>query len=860
MNHPKTTKRTVVVATGAILASATLLAPTPLAAGSPDPIGPDVIVGELYDTLHFGRVGDIHAFAVGTDPCNVGDERVSWVAYTNQHPVWCQNLYKLVDGRFRQIGMSWMSHGFYAVSQNTCGECTDHTDGTELGVGCSGCCGSAYMNGMQGNMSMRSDVNAHTGDFPYPWSAPQPEETIGKRIQVHDTDIDPDLNENALYFIEGHFIAADDAAAGNGNNGATYRRVTVEDSETQEYTLDLQDATERGRPAIRAWKDNDPTVVETDVQVPDEGMFIASAKATEVEGGLWHYEYAVFNLNSDRSAGSFTVPVPPGAAIQNIGFHDIDYHSGEIYDGTDWEAVRTESAITWATEPYGQNPNANALRFSTLYNFWFDAGGIPTSTQATIGLFRPGVLTEVHAETIGPVSPAIDCNENGIEDVCDVVCAPACPGSCGGSSDCNGNLVPDECEPDCNGNGIADECDIANCLPGQLWCSDCNGNLLPDTCDTDENYNGIPDECETLGPDLIIADLYEVFRWGRVGDITAYSVGVHSCNLGDERVSWISYTDAHPVCGQGMFRLKDGHFEQIGLGWMWHGFYAVSQSFCGPCNDPTDGTALGIGCSNQESAYKHGIQGNMSRRSDVNAFTADFPYPWEAPEPEETIGKRIQVHDSDLDPELNSGALYFVEAQHLAADDMAAGKGRNNASHRLVTVSENQDDVFFLRLVELEPVVQGKVDSDFRQVIKDRRTEYDKNCLISPPDAIFGKFDPDNYVPQSVDTDVETLTGMPVSPGVVTGKARVILRAAADQQVLAGEILVAPFTDPGWTPYFVTAAAIVMDQGGILSHGSIVAREYGIPAVVNVGFATQIIKTGQTIEVDGNRGTIKILQ
>lgn len=175
-------------------------------------------------------------------------------------------------------------------------------------------------------------------------------------------------------------------------------------------------------------------------------------------------------------------------------------------------------------------------------------------------------------------------------------------------------------------------------------------------------------------------------------------------------------------------------------------------------------------------------------------------------------------------------------------------------------VLENQDDAFFLKLAELEPVARGEVDSDFRQVIKDRRTEYDKNCLIHPPDVIFGKFEPDNYVPESVDSDVETLTGMPVSPGVVTGKARVILRADADQQVLAGEILVAPFTDPGWTPYFVTAAAIVMDQGGILSHGSIVAREYGIPAVVNVGFATQIIKTGQKIEVDGNRGTIKILQ
>jgi pyruvate,water dikinase len=175
-------------------------------------------------------------------------------------------------------------------------------------------------------------------------------------------------------------------------------------------------------------------------------------------------------------------------------------------------------------------------------------------------------------------------------------------------------------------------------------------------------------------------------------------------------------------------------------------------------------------------------------------------------------------------------------------------------------VLKNQDDVFFLRLEEIEPVARNKADFDVHQVIKDRRTEYDKNSLISPPDVIFGKFDPDKYVPKPVDTDVEELTGLPVSPGVVTGKARVILRADSDQQVLAGEILVAPFTDPGWTPYFVTAAAIVMDQGGILSHGSIVAREYGIPAVVNVGSGTKIIKTGQTIKVDGNQGIVKILQ
>jgi pyruvate,water dikinase len=87
----------------------------------------------------------------------------------------------------------------------------------------------------------------------------------------------------------------------------------------------------------------------------------------------------------------------------------------------------------------------------------------------------------------------------------------------------------------------------------------------------------------------------------------------------------------------------------------------------------------------------------------------------------------------------------------------------------------------------------------------------------------------------------------------------VILRADTNEQLQAGEILVAPFTDAGWTPYFVPAAGIVIEQGGLLSHGSIIAREYGIPAVVNVGHATRILQTGQTLRVDGNRGIVAIL-
>ena len=170
------------------------------------------------------------------------------------------------------------------------------------------------------------------------------------------------------------------------------------------------------------------------------------------------------------------------------------------------------------------------------------------------------------------------------------------------------------------------------------------------------------------------------------------------------------------------------------------------------------------------------------------------------------------------------------------------------------------DDVFFLRLDEISPVVQGSADFDIRKAIATRRAEYDSNCLITPPDVVFGIFDPDRCFAPEPDESAEVLHGLAVSPGIVTGKARVILRADTDEHLLANEILVAPFTDPGWTPYFVPAAAIVMDEGGMISHGSIIAREYGIPAVVNVGGATRIIKTGQTIQVDGNRGVVTILQ
>ncbi|MBU0719376.1 MAG: hypothetical protein KJ749_14105 [Planctomycetes bacterium] len=361
-------------------------------------IGPDVIVANLQEVLHYGSVGDVHAYAIGTDACNIGDERASWIAGTNEHPVIVQNLYRLKDDRFEQVGMSWVKHGFYAVSWDTCGECLDPTDGTELGVGCSDPY-SAGLNGVQTNMSLRSDVNAHTGYFPYPWTAPAPEPVIGKRLQVHATDLDPALNEGALYFLQGHYVMADDAAAGNNDNNASYRPATV----SAAFAVTPVGSTQPGDPAVRAWQDTDPSVTEVAIRVPDEGLFILAGKATDLGAGTWRYSYALQNLNSDRSGRSFTVPLPYGdAAISNIGFHDVDYHSGEIYDLTDWTAVVEDGAITWSTEQFEFNANANALRFSTLYNFYFDANVAPGTAKITLGLFKPGTPTAVTALTVGP--------------------------------------------------------------------------------------------------------------------------------------------------------------------------------------------------------------------------------------------------------------------------------------------------------------------------------------------------------------------------------------------------------------------------------------------------------------------------
>ncbi len=114
------------------------------------------------------------------------------------------------------------------------------------------------------------------------------------------------------------------------------------------------------------------------------------------------------------------------------------------------------------------------------------------------------------------------------------------------------------------------------------------------------------------------------------------------------------------------------------------------------------------------------------------------------------------------------------------------------------------------------------------------------------------------FPPRQAVTDGE-LTGVPISPGVVQGRVKVF-RQATDKQLLPGEILVARATDPGWTPLFINARGIILEIGGALQHGAVVAREYGIPCVSGLDDATSKLKDGQLVEVDGSNGIVRILE
>jgi pyruvate,water dikinase len=174
----------------------------------------------------------------------------------------------------------------------------------------------------------------------------------------------------------------------------------------------------------------------------------------------------------------------------------------------------------------------------------------------------------------------------------------------------------------------------------------------------------------------------------------------------------------------------------------------------------------------------------------------------------------------------------------------------------LAGVLREKEDIFYLRFEELQEVERtNRVDD---QLIRRRKDAFTSYLALTPPrvltsdgEAIAGSY-------RRNDLPVSALVGLPVSAGTVEGRARVILdMAKADLET--GDILVTAYTDPSWTPLFVTIKGLVTEVGGLMTHGAVIAREYGVPAVVGVEHATRLIQDGQRIRVHGTGGYVEIL-
>lgn len=169
-------------------------------------------------------------------------------------------------------------------------------------------------------------------------------------------------------------------------------------------------------------------------------------------------------------------------------------------------------------------------------------------------------------------------------------------------------------------------------------------------------------------------------------------------------------------------------------------------------------------------------------------------------------------------------------------------------------------DIFWMTEPEVRAAIERTAEgaTDLRAVVGQRKQQAATLNEMELPEVFPLPVTPAPKATPTIDGAV--LQGMPVSAGVASGRARVVLstESALEVELEPGEILIAPFTDAPWTPLFVPAAAVVVETGGILSHAATVAREFGIPAVVAVKGATRLIKTGQQITVDGMSGTVTV--
>ena len=374
--------------------------------------GPDAIAGDMADLAVYGVVGTQNGLAIGLTTCNAGDQLINYFAIPDtRHPAVASNLYRMSGGannsdRFEQIGQSWVKHTFGAKQANHCNfGCQPGGDFTHLGVGCSDTY-FASQSADQGELGSRAWINPFTGVFPTNARnhTGHVHTAVSHLLIVENNDLNPTLNQGATYYAELQYVTPDEYAwcqthPGQCNmyNNSSYLQYSVSGS----FSFSPIGSTVRMTPGLNAWTGATINPIEP-VPGVDGRAFIAY-KVTGPVAGLYHYEYAVYNQNLDRAIQSFSILLGC-ATVSNLGFHAPLNPPGFPNDGTQgdagfssvpWTSNQSGNSVSWSCETFGQNQNANAIRWGTLYNFRFDSTHAPTSSLATIGFFKTGTNTVI---------------------------------------------------------------------------------------------------------------------------------------------------------------------------------------------------------------------------------------------------------------------------------------------------------------------------------------------------------------------------------------------------------------------------------------------------------------------------------
>lgn len=360
-------------------------------------LGPDLAISGVAESglTAWGSTGSVAAFSASMGSCNEGDVPIDWLASSPSHPVFVQNLYRVADGRFEQIGMSWAFHGFCSLDLGgPCAPCTPA--GCEaLGPGCETVNSSAVV-GSPPRLGPRSEVDPTTGFFPWPPILGPPGLSIpGGRLRVETDDLDPSLFPGARYFLEIQAVAFDDAITGIIANNLAWREVTVMGG-----SLTPIGTTRTGEPALFAWREVHPDVEVTSFETIADGRFWMASRAIDQGSNEWRYEYVAFNQTGHLSARSLTVP---GAATGfDFSFSDVPYHSGEPIDGTDWTVALAGDTAVWSTETFSTDPLANALRWGTAYSFGLTINAPPVGGVVSLSPFAPGMAPNPEFSALVP--------------------------------------------------------------------------------------------------------------------------------------------------------------------------------------------------------------------------------------------------------------------------------------------------------------------------------------------------------------------------------------------------------------------------------------------------------------------------